>query len=239
MDKSSARRMAEQNMAPDRDRQLDICAIAETQALAVVNCLSQGKSPLGNQRLDMGRALDVARVMTDSLEGTLRSLDHGFADAVRDAAEDIDDLRLELASLGMDQMRDDQLPAAGHELDAVVEETEKATDRIMESAEAIMSADRSDHEAFQEMVDMQMIDIFEACTFQDITGQRIAKVVETLKRLETRFDRLLASLPQAEGKVDAPVEEAKVDKRKEEQILNGPQIDGPLVDQNAIDALFD
>lgn len=216
-----------------------MAAIAEQQAQAIVACV--GKAD-GSKRLDMARALDVARVMTDSLQDTLRMLDNGFADAVRAAAEDIHDLRHELASLGVDSMRADHLPEAGKELDAVVEETEKATDRIMESAETIMAADRSDPLAFQTMVDEQMIDIFEACTFQDITGQRIAKVVETLKRLETRFDRLLATLPQGEaGSERAPVNEAEQarDARRQDQILNGPQLQGPQVDQSDIDALFD
>ncbi|MEQ8656532.1 MAG: protein phosphatase CheZ [Hyphomicrobiales bacterium] len=214
---------------------LDVNAIVEKQAEALVACVNRGA---GAKRLDMVRALDVARVMTDSLEDTLRSLDHGFADAVREAAEDIHDLRTELSSLGVDKLRAEHLPEAGHELDAVVEETEKATNRIMESAESIMAADRSDPLAFQEMVDMQMIDIFEACTFQDITGQRIGKVVETLQRLESRFDRLLESLPQSEGEAAVSDSEKARDARKQEQILNGPQRDGPEVGQDAIDALF-
>lgn len=213
---------------------LNLNAMVEQQAEALVACVNKGSK----SKLDVGRALEVARVMTTSLEGTLRSLDHGFADAVRDAAEDIHDLRMELASLGVDKLRSDHLPEAGHELDAVVEETEKATDKIMESAEAIMAADRSDPTAFETMVDAQMIEIFEACTFQDITGQRIAKVVETLQRLETRFDRMLAALPAAEGDEVKTVDESAVDARKKAQILNGPQRDGPLVAQDDIDALF-
>lgn len=220
--------------AKKHDHALDLGAVVEQQAAALVACVNNG----AESKLDVSRALEVARVMTSSLEGTLRELDHGFADAVRDAAEDIHDLRMELASLGVDKLRSDHLPEAGHELDAVVEETEKATDRIMESAEAIMAADRSDSSAFEALVDAQMIDIFEACTFQDITGQRIAKVVETLQRLETRFDRMLSALPAAEGEEVKTADEAAIDARKQEQILNGPQRDGPQVGQDDIDALF-
>jgi chemotaxis protein CheZ len=222
-----------------RRQRLDGCAMAQKQAEALVACLGDGTRQEGKpQRLDMGRALDVARVMTDNLEGVLRSLDHSFADAVRMAAEDIHDLRMELASLGVDKLRADHLPQAGLELDAVVEETEKATNRIMESAEAIMAADRSDPAAFEAMVDAQMIDIFEACTFQDITGQRIAKVVETLQRLESRFDRLLEAMPSQHAAGAYSADESARDARKSEQILNGPQLAGPQVDQNDIDALF-
>ncbi|MEM6710769.1 MAG: protein phosphatase CheZ [Pseudomonadota bacterium] len=208
--------------------------LAEYQAEAVIAHVRGGSS-----RLDVARALDVAGVMTNSLEGALRELENGFADAVREAANDIQHLRTELSSLGMDKLHEEHIPAAGQELDAVVEETEKATDRIMESAEAIMAADRSDPEAFAAMVDTQMIDIFEACTFQDITGQRIGKVVETLQRLESRFDRLLATLPVDENSVVQSDEERVRDERAKDLILNGPQIDGPQVNQNDIDALFD
>ena len=216
-------------------RVVDIDAFAHQQAEKLVEYVNS----CGKQRLDMGRALDAARLMASSLEDALRTAEHAFADAVRDAAEDIQALRVQLSSLGVDEMRQDRLPQAGMELDAVVEETEKATDRIMEAAEAIMSADRDDKDAFEALVDAQMIDIFEACTFQDITGQRIGKVVETLKRLETRFDRLLDALPEGDGPALRTDEERARDERRREQILNGPQLDGPEVGQDAIDALFD
>ena len=226
------------DMAKTSQAALDLNALIVRQAEAVVACVNEGQAE-GKARLDMAGALDVARLMTDSLQGTLQSLEHGFADAVRSAAKDIHELRQEIASLGVDSMRSDHLPEAGQELNAVVQETEKATDRIMESAEAIMGADREDKDAFEALVDTQMIDIFEACTFQDITGQRIAKVVETLERLENRFDKLLEALPEGDGDMAFSSAEKARDKRKEEQFLNGPQIDGPQVDQNAIDALFD
>ncbi|MEM6381226.1 MAG: protein phosphatase CheZ [Pseudomonadota bacterium] len=214
---------------------LDFDALASKQAAALMECVETAPA----HRLDMGRALDVARAMTAQLEDSLREAEHVFADAVRDAANDIQGLRTQLSSLGVEDMRTGRLPEAGMELDAVVEETERATDRIMESAEKIMSADRSDATAFEALVDAQMIDIFEACTFQDITGQRIGKVVETLKRLETRFDRLLDTLPDGDGPALVSEEEKARDERAEEQILNGPQRDGPEVCQDDIDALFD
>ncbi|MGD1886081.1 MAG: protein phosphatase CheZ [Cohaesibacteraceae bacterium] len=225
-------------MAKNAQSALDLNALVVRQAEAVVACVNEGQAE-GIARLDMAGALDFARLMTDSLQGTLQSLEHSFADAVRAAAKDIHELRHEIATLGVDSMRADHLPEAGQELNAVVQETEKATDRIMESAEAIMSADREDKAAFETLVDAQMLAIFEACTFQDITGQRIAKVVETLERLEHRFDRLLEALPEGGADMAFTADEEARDKRKEEQILNGPQIDGPQVDQNAIDELFD
>src|SRR5258708_4915963 len=52
-----------------------------------------------------------------------------------------------------------------------------------------MGADDSDHAAYKALVDEKMMVIFEACSFQDITGQRVSKVVETLQHIEQRVAR--------------------------------------------------
>ena len=52
-----------------------------------------------------------------------------------------------------------------------------------------MAADANDPAAYKALVDEKMMIIFEACSFQDITGQRIAKVVETLQHIEQRVSR--------------------------------------------------
>jgi chemotaxis protein CheZ len=83
-----------------------------------------------------------------------------------------------------------------------------------------------------------MNDIFEACTFQDITGQRIGKVVEALRQLETRLTRFAAAVKaKDEGGIDPAEVERRV--RNELLILNGPQLKGPATAQDAIDAMFD
>ena len=61
-----------------------------------------------------------------------------------------------------------------------------------------MGADASDPAAYKALVDEKMMIIFEACSFQDITGQRIAKVVETLQHIEQRVARF-ADVMQREG----------------------------------------
>ena len=48
--------------------------------------------------------------------------------------------------------------------------TEQASNTIMECAEALMGADASDPAAYKALVDEKMMVIFEACSFQDITG---------------------------------------------------------------------
>jgi chemotaxis protein CheZ len=77
--------------------------------------------------------------------------------------------------------------------------------------------------------------IFEACSFQDITGQRISKVVGTLREIEGAVDKLLNLF----GPGDAdPLPEMEDTRSEDEQLLNGPQLDGQGVSQDDIDKLL-
>lgn len=132
---------------------------------------------------------------------------------------------------------DDCIPVASRELDAIVEATEAATNTIMSAAEAIMAADPSDPDAYRTEVNDRIVAIFEACSFQDITGQRISKVVETLNRLDTRISTLVERLKLIEGTTLEPGESAS-DRRRRELILHGPQLNGAGVNQDDVDALL-
>ncbi|MFP6744445.1 MAG: hypothetical protein VCB77_04560 [Alphaproteobacteria bacterium] len=82
------------------------------------------------------------------------------------------------------EIRDQQLVAAVDELNENVRVTEDATTTILEEAEEIDNGG---------MITDSVARIYEACSFQDITGQRIGKVVVDLKRLEDRIDQISQS----------------------------------------------
>jgi chemotaxis protein CheZ len=90
---------------------------------------------------------------------------------------------------------------SGLELEAVVQATETAANRIMEAAEAIGdwlrtgARDPESVEAVAERVNA----IFEACSFQDITSQRIRRAIEHLQQVETMLTEMAPGAP-------APVE---------------------------------
>jgi chemotaxis protein CheZ len=105
------------------------------------------------------------------------------------------------------------MPAAatrnsGLELEAVVQATETAANRIMEAAEAIsdwVREGKRDPEALEAVAE-KVNTIFEACTFQDITGQRIRRAIEHLRRVETMLTEMMpATGPDADrsGPADA------------------------------------
>lgn len=138
----------------------------------------------------------------------------------------------------------DRLPDAGIQLEEVVNATENATNIIMEQAERILAAEEDDLHTYRTLVIDAVTQIFEACSFQDITGQRITKVVDTLNYIETRIGHInhtigLAFSAEKESKTEA-------DRRREELLLNGPATEeerqdkeGSVISQDDIDALFD
>lgn len=147
-----------------------------------------------------------------------------------------------LAVQGIDPSK---LPLAWSELDEVVKATEAATNTIMEQAELILNASADDLADYQALVLNSVTQIFEACSFQDITGQRITKVVDTLSYIESRVEHInhiigLDFNPAAE-------EESDEEKRRRELLLHGPSAttdveddtDDETIDQADIDALFD
>tara|TARA_R110002096_G_scaffold98179_9_gene218592 strand:+ start:372 stop:1337 length:966 start_codon:yes stop_codon:yes gene_type:complete len=183
---------------------------------------------------------DVASV-TEVLIGTMnvffKSIDTSIYRECRALSDYITDARKEIASLQPSDLESAHIPRAELELDAIVQQTEEATNTIMEAAEEIMGADTEDPAAYQATTQDAVMRIFEACSFQDITGQRISKVVETLAHIEKRVLELRDLL----GVTEADIEEARAgepQKTGDAALLSGPALDGEGIDQNEVDALM-
>ena len=97
-----------------------------------------------------------------------------------------------------------------------------------------MAAEATDLATYKAEVDAAMMRIFEACSFQDLTGQRVTKVISTLRHIEERVTKFAGAL----GVTDSASEESAEDARKRELLLNGPAMNGPATSQDDIDALF-
>ncbi len=133
------------------------------------------------------------------------------------------------------------------ELGAIVGGTEEATQRILEAAEGIDNAAgaianvNSADQRKALCMDIQdgVVSIFEACNFQDLTGQRIRKVMSTMSLIESHINVMM----EIWGGVDAIKSHApaRTDEREgDARLLNGPKMDGDAghVSQDDIDALF-
>src|SRR3546814_13202189 len=106
------------------------------------------------------------------MEGYISAVDLRVYDELESLARYIQSARVEIAALRPDEIRQDHIPAATDELDAVVGATEEATGRILDAAEQIQTiAGGLDQAVQRQLVDL-VTGIFEACNFQDIPGQR-------------------------------------------------------------------
>jgi chemotaxis protein CheZ len=178
----------------------------------------------------------LAEITAQSLQSVFETMDAAVHRELREIAAYIAAMKADIAGLHFNELKHTRIPAAGQELDAIVKATEVASNTIMECAEAVLAADARDP-AFKAMVDEKMLIMFEACSFQDITGQRVAKVVETLKHIEARVARFSDALRTRDtGGFVSEAERASAE-RKERLLLNGPQPDGNNR-QNEVDRLL-
>ena len=167
----------------------------------------------------------LAEITAQSLQSVFETMDAAVHRELREIADYIQAMKAEIAGLHFNELKHTRIPAAGQELDAIVKATEAASNTIMECAEAVLAADARDP-AFKAMVDEKMLIMFEACSFQDITGQRVAKVIETLNHIEARVARFNDALRVRDaGGFVSEAERASAE-RKERLLLNGPQRDG-------------
>lgn len=131
------------------------------------------------------------------------------------------------------------IPKATEELKVIVSTTESTTNTIMEACENIQKALGAEKSPLSQKVEAEIGKIIEACTFQDITGQRISKITKTMQEIYDRLQELLHILDGrfseiAKSKKAVPAAVPKEDKH----LMNGPQLPGQGVTQEEIDRLL-
>jgi chemotaxis protein CheZ len=125
-----------------------------------------------------------------------------------------------------------------YELAEVAVSTEQATQKILGAAEEIDQATKTlsaavtgkyEQGLVQDIQDV-VIQIFEACNFQDLAGQRISKVLSILNFVEDHVARVLEDIARESSAV----------RRNGQQLLHGPRLenDSGHVSQTEIDAIF-
>jgi chemotaxis protein CheZ len=182
--------------------------------------------------------ITLAEVAAQSLQSFFQAMDTKVYRELREIAGYIESMRQGIGALQANEIKNSRIPSAGQELGAIVKATEQATNTIMECAETLMAADASDPVAYKALVDEKMMLIFETCSFQDITGQRIAKVVETLQHIETRVARFADVMRAKDLQGFLNDSERTRAERKKKLLLHGPQLDGEGNAQTEIDQLL-
>lgn len=196
---------------------------------------------------DASEILEVVQTIIDSMNRDIPSIDVAVKDDLEELANYIRNTKADIMNLSPEEISEDTLPTASVELDAIVSATEKATNTIMEATEIIEQVgDEIGGETAEKLMEATT-QIFEACGFQDITGQRITKVVTAMEEIEGKIDDLIAAFSNDDdtSREDRRIarEQKRAEKRQEAiaegELLEGPQLPETAVSQDDIDALFD
>ncbi len=149
----------------------------------------------------------------------------------------IDDARAELGAARAGDINSKHIPTATDELDAVVAATADATGTIMDACDIIGDKAGEVGGANGDAITAAVTSIYEACSFQDITGQRITKVVTTLRTIEDKVSKLVAVLSD-KLPIEMQVGEEEDKRVGDERLKNGPQMAGEAISQADIDKLL-
>jgi chemotaxis protein CheZ len=93
-------------------------------------------------------------------------------------------------ALGLASIRDGDIAAALDQLAAVIETTEDTTNRIIDACDALAAVARHCSGEEAECIGRAITAICEACSFQDLTGQRLVRVARALGLVGSKLGRI-------------------------------------------------
>lgn len=142
---------------------------------------------------------------------------------------------------------DNRFNSMSDQLDAIIQATEDATNSIMEVAEAnegylnLIREKTTDPEILKILDDMETNSsrVYEACAFQDITGQRVTKIARSITYVDARVNALIDLFGKDHLDSVELGDEHVTEESEDEKLLSGPQLEGRGVTQDEIDKLFD
>lgn len=208
--------------------------------------LEMRQTPRAAPDTDTLESTDTARAILEKLKAEISEATE-LKTELDSIYEAINRTKKEIVTLHETGFRGEEMVRVTDELDAIVTGTEQATEAVLSSAEIIeeraidLSAKLTgDDQGMAADMQEQVMRIYEACNFQDLTGQRISKVVNALKFIEERVIRMMEIWGGIEGLADVEAD-TKPEREGDAALLNGPALETDLdvASQDDIDALFD
>lgn len=186
---------------------------------------------------------DVGEIFMDlasSLNPSSSNVDEFVHAEIARLAKYIVDAKQEIFAIQTNDKAEDVIMDASAHLDEVIKHTEEATNSIMDATDKIQEhAAGVGGEKEEKIMEASNL-IYDACTFQDITGQRIRKVIKLLENIEERINKLNDLFGEIPQFADADTKPAGgvVVPMSDKDLLNGPQLRDKAASQEDIDALF-
>jgi chemotaxis protein CheZ len=179
---------------------------------------------------------ELVREVVTSLSGDLSPGELKLFQEVEGLARFIHAAKREIMDVRPGDIAAEHIPEATIELDAVVAATALATGEILDRAEQIDKIAAALDPVTGAKLNEAVTAIFEACNFQDITGQRITKVVKTLKYIEARVDGLVRIFGHDFAEMPSSVR--RPEPEGDAALLHGPQLPENANSQEEIDAIL-
>lgn len=241
-----------QAINPDEMRQLMTDVLAPTLSQFKADMMAEISSQLAVQT-NLGSPLQQATEAKEEelhekeaeLEQTEQELQL-LKNEIRALSHAIQDTKREMSALVQNKEKNRRIDVVKDELGTIVASTEQATGNILEAVETIDglahmlrsgSAEENTRNAAEGILD-SVVKVYESCNFQDLTGQRINKVVNTLKFIEERVN----TIQNIWGEEELHMEEVIADPLgldDLEKTVTRPPEEQERITQEAIDALFD
>lgn len=194
---------------------------------------------------------------TQTLLSAIQRIENTLSEKEKAPQDDLDPIRMsilemskaiaktreEINSIKPNDVEGDHIINATGELSAIVDSTEQATNTILEAAEEIQEAAWILREAGADdgpcdQIDNKTTDIYTACSFQDITGQRTTKVVQALTYIENRVNSMIDIWGLNDTDESLTPKEDSVDSRPDAHLLNGPAKLGEGLEQGNVDTVL-
>lgn len=184
------------------------------------------------QVADAAMLADVVSAVVSAISADVSTKQAILLREVESLGRTIAEARAEIAAIGITEITGRHIPTATDELDAVVAHTAAATDTILAACESLDALAPSLEAGASGILQGATTLIYEACSFQDITGQRIKKVVSALKAIDAKVESIVA-MGQSIALQPPPSEPPSA-----EPLLCGPQMPAAAMVQADVDLLL-
>ncbi len=161
---------------------------------------------------------------------------HALSREVDEVASYLRGLRLAINGLRVKEIVDARLRSAQTDLVDVISASKAAADNILDTAEALLCAPEQG-DAYRSLVEGRMIALMEACSFQDLTGQRLDRVSKVLMALDERLSKFAMAVRADDGELQTGPREVRHAAWRREQLVNGPGMPDAL-NQDHVDRMM-
>lgn len=211
--------------------------VTQNDLETLVECkLKASQSSTDPQTVDQQVYAEIASRVAQEIVRELSSSDSQFLRELKNIVQSIDTAKDEIAAIRPKELAEKELPDAANSLDIIIQTSEEACSNILACAEELMEVAEFVPGKLSERLTEISTKLFESSNFDDLNGQRVRRVIKTLRNIEDRLKALLVAYggtyeSVAPGKTDPQISQ-------DAALMNGPQDAGQAASQEEIDAIL-